>query len=103
MFNDVQCTGISFGLERLSAISKINLIKEKYLVVSLEQDKEAVKIAEKLRKQGKVAVMYYGKPSKALEYANSYNINKTIFVGAKEVKSKKFKIKDMKSGKEREL
>jgi histidyl-tRNA synthetase len=47
--------------------------------------------------------MFYGKPSKALDYANAYKINKVIFVGEKEVKKKKFKIKDMESGKEREL
>ncbi|RLG12428.1 ATP phosphoribosyltransferase regulatory subunit, partial [Candidatus Pacearchaeota archaeon] len=42
-------------------------------------------------------------PSKALEYANSYKINKVIFVGRKEIKSKRFKVKDMKTGKEKEL
>jgi len=47
--------------------------------------------------------MFYGKPSKALEYANSYGFTKAIFVGEKEVKSKKFKVKDMKTGKESSL
>ena len=47
--------------------------------------------------------MYYGKPSKALEYANSWKINRVIFVGAEEVRKKKFKIKDMKTGKEKIL
>ena len=45
-------------------------------------------------------MIYYGKPSKALEYANSYKFSKVIFVGEEEIKNKKFKIKDMKSGKE---
>ena len=44
--------------------------------------------------------MYYGKPSKALEYANSYGFQKVIFVGEREVKAKKFKVKIMKTGKE---
>ena len=100
MFNNVQCTGISFGLERLSNLAKIKLEKEKYMVISLTQDKEAIKLAEKLRKNGKSVVVYYGKPSKALDYANSKGIGKVIFVGEKEIKSKKFKIKDMKTGKE---
>jgi histidyl-tRNA synthetase len=99
-FNNVQCTGISFGLDRISQLAKIKLQKEKFLVVSLEQDKEAVKITEILRKQGKNAGIFYGKPSKALEFANSYNYNKVIFVGEKEVKARKFKVKDMESGKE---
>ncbi|MEK6926209.1 MAG: ATP phosphoribosyltransferase regulatory subunit [Nanoarchaeota archaeon] len=100
IFNGVQCTGLSFGLERLCLLTNIKDEKEKFLVVSLEQDKEAIKLAEKLREKGETASLLYGKPSKALEYANSCNYNKVIFVGQNEVKEKKFKIKDMKSGKE---
>ncbi len=103
MFNGVQCTGISFGLSRLGIISKMKSEKERYLVISLEQDKEAIKLAQKLREKGKNVSVYYGKPSKALEFANAYLISKVIFVGEKEVKAKKFKVKDMKSGKEMEL
>lgn len=101
MFNNVQCTGISFGLERLSALAKVKLDREKTLIISLNQDKEAVKLAQKLRKKGKEVTIYYGKPSRALQYANVYNFSKAIFVGEKEIKSKKFKIKDMKTGKEK--
>jgi len=100
MFNNVQSTGISFSLERLEVVSRLKLKKEKWLIVSLEQDKAAIKLAQKLRSQGKIVSVYYGKPSKALEFANSYNYNKAIFVGAKEVKVKKFKVKLMKTGKE---
>lgn len=103
IFNGVQCTGISFGLDRLSSLAKLKIEKEKYLIVSLEQDRESIKLAKKLRDSGKSVIILYGKPSKALEFANSYKINNVIFVGEKEVKEKKFKIKDMKSGKEKEL
>ena len=96
----VQCTGISFGLDRLSSLAKINVEKEKYLIVSLNKDKESIKLAEKLRSRNKIASLFYGKPSKALEYANSYDYNKVIFVGEKEIKEKKFKVKDIKSGRE---
>lgn len=99
-FNKINSTGVSFGLERISKLAKINLEKEKYLIVSLNQDKEAIKLAQRLRKRGKAVMIYYGKPSKALEYANAYNMGKVIFVGEKEVKKNKFKIKDMISGKE---
>ncbi len=102
-FNNIQCTGISFGLERLSVLSKVKLDMDKYLVVSLEQDRESIKLVQKLRKKGNVVNIFYGKPSKALEFANSYNYNKVIFVGEKEIKAKKFKVKDMKSGKESAL
>ena len=100
MFNGIQSTGFGTGLERLEILSNLKNEKEKFLVVSLGKDRETIKLAEKIRKNGKIADIYYGKPSKALDYANSYNFNKVIFVGEKEVKSKKFKIKDMKTGKE---
>ena len=98
--NKTQGTGISFGLERLSLISKIKIKNNSILVISLNQDKVAIKLAEKLRSKGKSASLFYGKPSKALEYANSYKIEKVIFVGKEEVKKGKFKVKDMKTGKE---
>ncbi|MBR9701353.1 histidine--tRNA ligase [Candidatus Pacearchaeota archaeon] len=103
MVGDAQATGISFGLDRLAELTKIKLDKESFLVVSLGQDREAIKLTQKLRKKGKTSSIYYGKPSKALEYANSKKISKVIFVGEKEVKSKKFKVKDMESGKENKL
>jgi len=103
IFNGIQSTGISFGLDRLSLLAKIDYEKEKYLIISLDKDKEAIKIATKLREKNKIVNLFYGKPSKALEYANSYKFSKVIFVGEKEIKNKKFMIKDMKTGKEKEL
>ena len=101
-FEGIQCTGISFGLDRIALLAKLKTSNEteKYLVISLEQDKEAIKLAQELRKKGKVASVYYGKPSKALDYANSYKIGKVIFVGKDEIKKGKYKIKDMKTGEE---
>ena len=103
--NGVQCTGISFGLDRISLISKFKFGREKTLIVSLGEDEKSIEIAQKLREKnrGKDVGIYYGKPSKALDYANSYDFQKVIFVGEKEVKSKKFKVKDMKTGKESSL
>ena len=100
MLDNIQCTGLSFGLDRISFLTKLGKEKEKILVISLEQDKEAIKLAQDLRAKGKSVTLCYGKPSKSLEYANSCEIEKVIFVGSKEIKEKKFKIKDMKSGKE---
>ena len=98
--NNIQSTGISFGLDRLEKLAKNKKQKSKILIISLNQDKQAIKLAEKLRTKGKNCMIYYGKPSKALQYANSYGINEVIFVGEKEIKAKKYKIKDMKTGKE---
>ena len=99
----IQATGLSFGLERICNIAKILKTKEKLLVVSLDQDRAAINLAKKLRAQNKYVSLYFGKPTKALDYANSYNIKNVIFVGLKEVKKKKFLIKDMKTGKQKTL
>lgn len=103
MINGIQCTGISFGLERLMSIAKLNKKNGKYLIVSLGQDRKAIELSKKIRSKNKIVSVYYGKPSKALSYANSYNFGKVVFVGEKEVKARKFKVKDMKTGREKSL
>lgn len=102
-FNGVPCTGISFGLERLSILAEVDTKKDNYLIISINEDRQAIALSQKLRKKGFAVSLFYGKPSKALEYANTYSINKVVFVGEKEVKSKKFVVKDMESGKETAL
>jgi histidyl-tRNA synthetase len=100
----IQSTGISFGLEPLSLLSKIESEKNEILIVSLNQDKKAIEIAEKLRNKGTPVILLTEKsPSKALDYANSKQIPKVLIIGENEVKSGKLKVKDMKSGKETEL
>lgn len=98
-----QSSGISFGLDRIQLITKALIEIDKYLVVSLGEDVKAIQVAQKLRKQGKNTTLFYGKPSKALEYANSYGIKKVVFVGKKEVQKKTFRVKDMVSGRETSL
>ena len=100
MIKGIQATGISASIERLELLAKIEDGSEKYLVVSLDEDKKAIELGQKLRESGKIVSTFYGKPSKALDYANSYKYGKVIFVGADEVKSGKFKVKDMGTGKE---
>jgi len=101
LINNKQSTGISLGVERLELVSKIKPSKEKYLIISLSEDKKAIQIADKLRKKGKNISIFYGKPSKALKFADSYGFKGAIFVGSKEIKNKKFKIKDLKTGEEK--
>jgi len=98
--NGISSTGISFGLDRISSLAKIKNKREKIMLVSLGEDKKTIEMAEKIREK-KICLIYYGKPSKALEYADSKKIDKVIFVGKEEIKKKKFKIKDMKTGKEK--
>jgi len=100
LINQIQGTGISFGVDRLMLIADIERNRNKMLVLSIGQDKEAIELANKLRQNGESVTMFFGKPSRALEYANSYGIDKVIFVGKEEIKKGKYKIKDMESGKE---
>lgn len=102
-FNEIPCTGISFGLDRISSLAKVISDKEKFMVIGIDKEKEAILLSERLRQKGKRVTLRFGKPSKALEYANSCGIDKVIFVGEKEIKSGIFKVKNMKTGRESSL
>jgi len=99
--NDVAATGISFGLDRLEMLTNMIPLFKKVLIISLNQDKKAVQLADKIRGLNMPCLVMYGKPGKALEYANSYKIPYVIFLGKEEVKKGKVKLRDMKTGKEK--
>ncbi len=103
MINGIQSTGISFGLERLYQLAKISSKESRALIISISQDEKALKLAEALRKENIPCSILFGKPSKALDYANSYDIQKVIFIGEEEVKKNKYTFKDMKTGDERSV
>lgn len=99
--NGISSTGISFGLDRLELLAKIEQDNKKILIISISQDKKAVQLADRIRKMQIPCSIFYGKPTKALDYANSYQIPYVIFLGEKEVKKGKIKLRDMKTGKEK--
>ncbi len=101
LVNGVQSTGIAFGLDRLELLAKTDSNKNKVLVISLNQDKKAVQVGEKIRKLEIPCSVMFGKPGKALGYANSYKIPFVVFIGKEEVKKKKIKIRNMKTGNEK--
>ncbi len=104
LVGDVRATGISFGIEPLFLISKIEGKKIGLLILSLSQDEKAIKIAEKLRENNVSVVLLIDKsPSRALEYANSKNVENFLIIGDKETESKKYTIKNMKTGKEEKV
>ncbi len=104
LVNEVQSTGISFGLEPIFLLSKIEGDNTKIQIISIGEDRTAIELAEKLRSEGiSVNVLLDKSIGKAMDYANSKGIQKVIFVGKDEVSEKKFKIKDMKSGDEKFL
>ena len=99
--------GISFGLDRLYLIiearekERVKTVTE-VLVIPINAEKEAEEIAESLREHGirtETDIMGRG-PSKNLEYADALKIPFVLFVGEEEVKAKKYKLKNMKTGKE---
>jgi len=101
LVNGIQATGISFGLDRLELLAKISTLIKKVLLISLGQDEIAFKLADKIRSLNIPCEIFYNKPGKALEYANSLNIPLVVFIGDQEAKKKKFKLKNMNSGKEK--
>lgn len=102
LINDIQSTGITFGLERISQLATVNLENTQIVIISINQDKDSIKIMQELR-QNNISCLMIDKISKALEYANAKAIPYTLFIGQEEIKEKKFKLKDMKTGKEEML
>ena len=71
----------------------------KCLLISIGQDEKTTNLMNNLR-ENKISCFAMDKVSKALEYANSYSIPFVVFIGEDEIKKKKFKLRDMKTGKE---
>ncbi|MCS7134476.1 MAG: ATP phosphoribosyltransferase regulatory subunit [Candidatus Pacearchaeota archaeon] len=99
LIDGIQSTGISFGLERLEPLAKINIENIKCIVISVGKEKEAINIMQKLRKE-KISCFMMDKLTKALEYANTKKIPYVLFIGTEEVKKNKVKMRDMNTGKE---
>jgi len=96
-----QATGIAFGFEPIFLLSDIKGETTKVQIISLGQDKASIRLANKLREKGVSVNLILDKSiGKAMDYANSKEVEKVIFIGKEEVAKKKFKVKDMKSGKE---
>jgi histidyl-tRNA synthetase len=106
---DLPATGFGIGVDRLMEIVEDS---EKYFPVDIyvaavddNSRGEAVKIAQILRKNSIRADMDLMRRSltKQLEFANSLDIPYVLVVGEKEIKSRKFKLRDMKNRSEKEL
>jgi len=81
----------------------MGFVNSNILMISLDSDKVCRDLARRLRDRGIGCSVFYGKVGKGLEYANSKEFAKVIIIGKEEVKSKKFTLKDLKSGKEKSL
>jgi histidyl-tRNA synthetase len=103
LVNGIQSTGISFGLERLSKLVKLDSKNKNILVVGLCEDSKVINLVEKLRNKNIACNLMFGKLSKALQFANSKEISYVLIIGEKELSSGKFTLKNMKTGKENKI
>ncbi|MEK6875418.1 MAG: histidine--tRNA ligase [Nanoarchaeota archaeon] len=94
----VSAVGISLG--RILDYPIENPESAKYLLISINQDKKTVELMKNLREKG-ISCLMTDKISRGLDFANSYNIPYVIFVGDEEARKGKFKLKNMKSGREK--
>jgi len=99
LIDNIQSTGLSFGLDRLQKLANVEVYNVQCLIINIQQDKESFEFAEFLR-ENKIRTIILDKISKGLDYANMMKIPFVVFVGKEEIKNKKFKLKDMESGKE---
>lgn len=98
---EIPAVGISFGLERVTELANVSVDSfQKVLILSIDQDLAAIKLASKLRKQGVNCGIDFRKVGKGMDYANAMKIPFVIFLGESEVESKKYKLKNMLTGKE---
>lgn len=104
---DYPSTGMSFGLDRICMILNEDEIKSqlKVYVIPINQNEKAIEIVTLLRDSGINADLDVNEKaiSKNLDYASKLGIPYVLFVGEQEVKANKFKLRDMKSGKEEML
>jgi histidyl-tRNA synthetase len=109
---DLPATGISIGLNRVvglmeeSGMFKTDLSK-KVFVASVNDfvRADAAKICQKLRKDGVIAETDLAdrKLSRQMEYAAALGFAYVIIVGPKELAEKKVRLRDMKTGKEKDV
>ena len=95
--------GISFGLDRIELLMKSEgKTLTKVYVIPIKQAEKAAELVQELRDNeinSDMDLMDRG-VSKSLDYVNTLGIPYVIFVGEDEVKKNKFKLRDMKTGKE---
>ena len=110
----VSGVGISFGLDRIAMVlEELNLFPEnsnqavQVLFANFGSDESlySYKAIQSLRSNGIIAELYpeASKLKKQITYANKRNIPFVVLVGDQEMFSKRFTVKDMKSGSQESL
>ena len=105
---EMPATGVAGGLERLILSLKDLPIGQvpKALVIYVNDSvfNKAVEITQELRKSVSASIDLSKRSlSKQLDYANKLGVEKVVIIGPKELAANKAKIRDMKTGKEKEV
>ncbi|MEM5814228.1 MAG: histidine--tRNA ligase [Candidatus Aenigmatarchaeota archaeon] len=109
---DMPATGMSIGLNRVVGLMEERGMfradgTKKVFVASVNDfvRADAAKICQKLRKDGVMAEtdLARRKLSKQMEYAAALNFSHVIVVGPKELEKKCIKLRDMRTGKEKDV
>ncbi|HEV8290118.1 MAG TPA: histidine--tRNA ligase [Candidatus Norongarragalinales archaeon] len=108
--NKVPAVGISFGLDVIvDAINQTRNVPKSSIIqvfiIPIGTMKESIEIADVFRRNAlntAIDLMERG-PSKNLEFASKQNIPYCVIVGKKELAQGKVKLKDMRTGEEKEL
>ena len=105
--------GISIGLTRLFfQLNEAKLIKAEkasiadVLVISMDEEiKDAIEISTKLREAGIITEVYVEdkKPKQKMKYADKLEIPYILVIGEEERTTKKYTLKDMKTGEQDQL
>ena len=96
----IPAVGISFG--RILDYPNIKTEGVNCLIISIDQDEESIELVKKLREK-EISCFIMKKINKALDYAAKMDIPFVVFVGKDEIKEKKIKLREMKTGKEKLL
>lgn len=111
---DIPAVGFAFGFDRIiEALNSLNLIKNnknptKVLVTVFSPSftKQSLKIINQLRKNNIKSEIYLDQNSKLdkqLKYADKKNIPYVIIIGEEEISKNILKLKNMKTGEQKEL
>ena len=99
--------GISFGVDVITDVLKetrkeLRQSQTQVFIIPIKTFKESLKVAADLRKNNVNTELDLADKniSKNLDYANKKGIPFVVFIGPDELKKKKVKLRDMKSGKE---
>ncbi len=107
---NIPAVGISFGLDTIMDVLKtqrkeIKKSVTQVFVLPIKVFPEAWKVTQELRDSGINAEidMLDRSVSKNFDYANTMGIPYVVVIGPEEIKAKKIKVKDMRSGKEENI